>query len=47
MSKNEAIEKHDRLVRRLNYVKFLDMIDGRVELVRAFKKRYQHIFYAE
>ena len=46
-TKKRAMKKRDRLVRRMNFVRFLDLIDGRVELVRAFKQRYQHIFYAE
>ena len=46
-SRKRAIEKRDRLVRRMNFVRFLDLIDGRIELVRAFKQRYQHIFYGQ
>ena len=46
-SKKNAIKKSDRLVRRMHFVRFLDLIDGRVELVLAFKKRYQHIFYMD
>ena len=46
-SRKRAIEKRDRLVRRMNFVRFLDLIDGRIELVQAFKERYQHVFYAE
>lgn len=47
MFTKKAMKKRDRLVRRMNFVRFLDLIDGRIELVQAFKERYQHVFYAE
>ena len=38
-------KKRNRLVKRLHFVSVIDMLDGRVELLRFFKARYQKVFH--
>ena len=43
--KETKAQKRNRLVKRLHFVSVIDMLDGRVELLRFFKARYQKVFY--